>query len=371
MSAKKYPPGVHKSATAGKWLARWKTPDGKNHRRTFASYDECVYFAGKMRTQIREGDYIDRDAGKVSFMQAAEAWRLSTADHSIGTQAAVESRLRLHVYPTIGDKPLNKLTQHDIERAVAAMRESGLSATTIETTMRHVRTVLNRAVRRGHLRTSPAVDVRVPEPERPELEPLEIRHVQRLATAVPDRYRALVIVMANTGMRPGEAFGLTVDNVTRDPMDGRDNGVVQVRRQLVTTKGGTGFAALKTPKSNRNIPIPDWVLREVDEQVETFGCSDDGLVFTGPKNEPIRRNRASEIWRRAIGGLEDWPADARGWHALRHHYASVLIASGASVPIVQRRLGHKSARQTLDVYAHIFEAAEDETRKALERAWSV
>jgi integrase len=49
-------------------------------------------------------------------------------------------------------------------------------------------------------------------------------------------------------------------------------------------------------------------------------------------------------------------ADLPAWatpHALRHDYASLLIRSGASVKVVQARLGHASAKTTLDVYGHL------------------
>jgi len=58
-------------------------------------------------------------------------------------------------------------------------------------------------------------------------------------------------------------------------------------------------------------------------------------------------------------------------HDLRHFYASVLIRSGASVKVVQARLGHKSAVVTLDTYAHLFEDEEDRTRSAIDSALRV
>ncbi len=53
-------------------------------------------------------------------------------------------------------------------------------------------------------------------------------------------------------------------------------------------------------------------------------------------------------------------------HDLRHYFASVLIRSGASVKVVQARLGHSSAKTTLDVYGHLFADEEDRTRAAVD-----
>jgi integrase len=60
--------------------------------------------------------------------------------------------------------------------------------------------------------------------------------------------------------------------------------------------------------------------------------------------------------------------EGTGFHELRHYYASLLIASGASVKVVQARLGHKSAMETLDTYGHLWPDSEDQTRKAVDEA---
>lgn len=64
--------------------------------------------------------------------------------------------------------------------------------------------------------------------------------------------------------------------------------------------------------------------------------------------------------------LPEWPTP----HDLRHFYASTLIRSGASVKVVQTRLGHSSAKTTLDVYGHLFPDEEDRTRRAIEQAFA-
>ncbi len=51
---------------------------------------------------------------------------------------------------------------------------------------------------------------------------------------------------------------------------------------------------------------------------------------------------------------------------LRHYYASLLIASGADVKVVQARLRHRSAKTTLDVYGHLWPESDDATRTAVE-----
>ena len=54
------------------------------------------------------------------------------------------------------------------------------------------------------------------------------------------------------------------------------------------------------------------------------------------------------------------------FHALRHYYASLLIRHGESVKTVQARLGHKTAAETLDTYAHLWPDGDDRTREAVD-----
>jgi integrase len=52
-------------------------------------------------------------------------------------------------------------------------------------------------------------------------------------------------------------------------------------------------------------------------------------------------------------------------HSLRDFYASLLIREGCSVKVVQARLGHATAAETLDTYAHLWADDDDRTRRAI------
>ena len=54
------------------------------------------------------------------------------------------------------------------------------------------------------------------------------------------------------------------------------------------------------------------------------------------------------------------------FHDLRHYYASLLIRHGESVKVVQARLGHATAAETLDTYSHLWTDSEDQTRQAID-----
>jgi integrase len=56
------------------------------------------------------------------------------------------------------------------------------------------------------------------------------------------------------------------------------------------------------------------------------------------------------------------------FHELRHYYASLLIDGSESVKVVQKRLGHGGADETLNTYAHLWPDSEDRTRSVVEAA---
>ena len=69
-------------------------------------------------------------------------------------------------------------------------------------------------------------------------------------------------------------------------------------------------------------------------------------------NGPLRRTDFSRVWVPAREAAK--LPNTITFHDLRHYYASLLIARGASVKVVQARLGQKTAQATLDTYGHLW-----------------
>jgi integrase len=111
--------------------------------------------------------------------------------------------------------------------------------------------------------------------------------------------------------------------------------------------------------------LPAVVGEALSAHLARYGPGPDGLIFANDKGLAIRRNRLSEQWR-AWARAAGLPDSAR-FHDLRHSYASMLIAEGASVKLVQELMGHASASTTLDTYSHLFPDSADEARLAIER----
>jgi len=291
----------------------------------------------------------------VTFQEYAEQWRASQV-HRPTTQAHHETMLRRHAYPHLGHRPMADIRPSEIQAWAKRLSEA-LAPSTVGVVHRIVAGIFKAAVRDRRVAASPCEGTRLPKVHRQRVVPLTLEAVQALTDAMPDRYRALVTLAAGTGLRQGEAFGLTVDRV--DFLRRQ----LTVDRQLVTMPDRAPYLTPpKTAASVRVVPLPQVVVDALAAHLAAWPT--DGFLFTTELGGPIRRTAFSDrVWRPAVkrAGLSGVTM-----HALRHFYASLLIRHGESVKTVQARLGHASAAETLDTYSHLWPDSDDRTRVAVD-----
>jgi len=274
-----------------------------------------------------------------------------------------------------------------VQAWVTALTDT-LAPATIETVFRHLSAAMKAAVNDRLIGRSPCDGVKLPRKEKRKAQAPTIDQVMAIRSGMAARYQALVLLASGTGLRLGEALGLTVDRV--DFL----RRTITVDRQLITPSTGRPvFGPPKTPSSNRVIPVAEAVLIELAEHLRLHPALGDdageftGLIFHTEAGAPIRRSTFHPAWRRAtkaatthLGELaaqiqrEDEAIEAHKvaaatgavtFHQLRHFYASALIASGCSVVAVQHALGHSTPTETLNTYAHLWPTDEDRTRDAI------
>jgi integrase len=349
--------GISKSVAQrpdGKFRARFRDQAGKEHAAHFATKSAAKRWLDEQTAAIVTHQYVDPRSGKITFRQYAEQWR-SVQVHRPGTQEHIEARLRCHVYPVLGDRPMSSIRASDIQALTKRLSEQ-LAPSTAAVVLRIVSSVFRAAVRDRVIAYSPCEGIKLPKVTKSRVEPLATEVVLALAYAVPDRYRALVILAAGTGMRQGECFGLTMDRINFLRR------VVHVEQQLVTVTGRAPFLAPpKTAASVRSIPLPTVVIDALAAHLAKYPPTD-GFVFVSEAGRPIHRTAFGRMWRRAAPGTH--------FHELRHYYASLLIRHGESVKVVQARLGHASASETLDTYSHLWPDSDDRTRTAVDSVLS-
>jgi integrase len=339
----------------GTYRPRFRDAAGKEHARHFKRKVDAQRWLDEMTAAMVSGQYVDPAAGRVTVRQYAEQWRASQV-HRATTAAHVETMLRRHVYPDLGPKRLSSVLSSDIQALVKRL-SLDLAPSTVGVVHRILAGIFKAAVRDRRIAASPCEGTKLPKVHRRRVEPMTLEAVEALTEAMPDRYRALLILSAGTGLRQGEVFGLTVDRI--DFLRRQ----LTVDRQLVTMPDRAPYLAPpKTQASVRVVPLPQAVIDALAAHLAAWPTDD--FVFTTELGTPIRRTGFSErVWRPAVrrAGLSGVTP-----HSLRHFYASLLIRHGESVKTVQARLGHASAAETLDTYSHLWPDSDDRTRAAVD-----
>ena len=104
-----------------RWVARWRDDAGAQRYKAFDRKVDATQWVANISADLHRGTYIDPAAGKVSFADYAEQWRADQLHHRPATAAQAESRLRLWVYPVIGDRPMSTIRRSDVQRAGASL----------------------------------------------------------------------------------------------------------------------------------------------------------------------------------------------------------------------------------------------------------
>jgi integrase len=340
------------------WDVRWRDPAGQQRKKAFHRRADAERFLATITADVIRGDYVNPN-DPTTFREYAEGWREAQV-HRPTTRAHVETNLRRHAYPRFGDRRLSTIRPSEIQAWVTALTRS-LSPATVQVIHGIVAAIFKAAMRDRLVNSSPCEGTKLPKRLPVEVMPLSTATVQALAAAVPERYRALVILGAGTGLRQGECFGLDDEHLDFN------RHTLRVEQQLVLLPYREPFLGPpKTSASHRTVPLPDVIEDALQHHLERFPVQHpDRLVFTDDGGQALRRTRFSrEIWRPAVAAVG--ARRGTGFHDLRHFYASLLIRHGESVKTVQRRLGHATAAETLDTYAHLWPDSDDRTRDAID-----
>jgi integrase len=351
----------------GRWRARYRDDAGREHARHFKTKREGQAWLDQQTAALVTGTHVDPRQAKVTFRAYAEEW-MGAQIHKPATAALYRSHLERHVYPVFGSRPLLSIRRTAVQTWVRRLSEgvegerAALAPATVGVVYTIVASIFRAAVLDRKLAETPCREITLPEVAKARVEPLTTEQVRVLEEHVPEGLRALVILAAGTGMRQGEALGLTRDRLR---LLGKSPEVT-VDRQLVTLPGGqTGFASPKTKASRRTIPLPRVVVDALNDHLARFDIGAEDLLFT-IDGKGITRAKFGHAWRPAAAAAKLTEATGTGMHALRHYYASLLIRHGESVKVVQTRLGHSSADETLNVYAHMWADSDDRTRDAVD-----
>ncbi len=278
--------------------------------------------------------------------------------------------LRLHVLPTLGDRPLQALKATEITALYARLLASGRAdhATGKGLSVRSVRYV--HTILRACLQAAVDGDVLPRNAADKSKPPVQTAKGDRhrsirawtsaelgafLSRTAHQRHHVAWCLLAMTGMRRGEALGLSWDAVDLDV------GTVSIRRTLVDVLAG-GDPVWSDPKTDRGRRLVSLDAGSVaklrahkaaqaqERLLVAAGYRDHGLVFAMPDGRPIHPERFSREYAETVSrsGLPTIRL-----HDLRHTWATLALQAGVHPKVVQERLGHSNIAITLDTYSHV------------------
>ena len=337
----------------------------RSGRRHFDRKADAQRFLDALRGDLARGIYIDPASGRMPFRAYAEEWRAAQM-HRPSTASQCETYLRLHAYPTLGDRPIGSIRRSEIQAWVkdrSARPRPRLGRARLPLGGDDLQGGRRRP---AHRLRRPASGSSSPSGDHGEITPLEVEAVEALADAVPPPLPgARSSSPPALGLRQGECFGLTVDRV--DFLRRQ----VRVDRQLVGARPASPeFGPPKSQAGFRTVPdARRWSTEALAAHLAAFGA---GPERPGVHQQP-RRARCGGTPSARSGTALLPPAGlppGATFHDLRHFYASLLIAHGCSVKAVQRRLGHQSAMETLDTYSHSGRTATTRPARQSTRFWA-
>lgn len=347
----------------GRWRVRWYGPDGKPKAKTFQTLPKAEAEKNALTARLDKGSYRDPQSAKAAVRVVAEEWFGSLRKQGRTTKRDYRELLDLYVIPKWGDWQVGAIRWEDVSDWVDDLVEKpGVSGRKIGPARvtkiyRVFGMVMKRAVQTSRIASSPATDHELPRAdEDDEHVYLSYGQLEALADAAGE-YRLLVLTLGYCGIRWSEASAIKAGRVSVETRR------IRIVQGFTDVKGKLELGPVKNHEK-RAVPLPRSFAEEFHPLLE--GRKRDDLVFTAPGAGPLRySNFRSRVFDPAVkaaglGGLGITP------HKLRHTAASLAIAAGADVKVVQLMLGHKTAAMTLDIYGHLFPDRLDEVADALD-----
>jgi integrase len=321
------------------YAVRYRKPDNKQTwKRGFRTKRDARMFEATVEVSKAKGEYVAPKLGRVTVGELADRWLTRKQKATAPSHyRMLASAWRVHVQPHWGKVAVADVDLLAVEEWITAMVTNGAGPTTVLRAYGVLSGILADAVKGKRLAANPAKGVEnLPRKTSRRHVYLSSDDVHRLADESGE-HRALVLTLAYTGIRWGEAIALKVRDVEflRRRLNVSENAVqLGVDHAVGPTKG----------RKARSVPVPEFVLDELSVQCRGKALGD--LVFSQGTDYLPR------------------PKSDGGWFAGAVKRAKVQKITPHD--LLQRMLGHTSAKVTLDTYADLFDTDLDAVAERLE-----
>ena len=354
-------------------------------------------FTGKTQKEVREkmqaaavavqdGDFFE--PSRMSVADWLDLWlKEYSADWKFKTKEKYETVCRVHLKPALGATKLARLTTPQIQSFYNELGRTGkvtkkkddkgkeieqrepLSPKSIRLVHGVLSKALNTAVRVGYIKHNPAELCTTPKLEKKEIRPLTDEQIKAFVSLCDsEEYGRIYKLILFTGLREGEALGLTWDCVDFSKNE------LKINKQLQRQGEKDVLVTLKNSKP-RYLTAPAFVMQLLKEervhQMERRLAAGEiwqgwqspeemktSLVFVKEDGSCIT---GAALYQRYKHLAEQIGAPGSRVHDLRHTYAVLSLQNGDNVKTVQDNLGHATAAFTLDVYGHVSEKMKEDS----------
>lgn len=315
--------------------------------------------------------HAEKERSRVANMQVIDylpKWleshkpNISTLTYT-GYKTMIESRM-IPYFKTLGDLKVKDITGDEINDYYYHIRELGLKGTSAQRHHSLLHLAFKSAVKRRVIPTNP-----VDQADRPKAtqyigkyyNAAELKEL--LDKAENDPIYIVIILAAYFGLRRSEALGLKWSAVDFD------NKTVSISHKVIKTDDGiVGMDVMKTKSSYRTLPlipqVEDALLKEKAKQEEMQRIMRRGYckkytdyICVDAIGEIIKPDYVTNHFKIL---LRDNGLKQIRFHDLRHSCASLLLANGVRMKMIQDWLGHSDMGTTANIYSHI----DSESKKA-------
>jgi len=342
MGFKRYQRGsVLKKGSKGKqmWYGMWREdvpkPDGGfTRRQRKAKLGPVSELTNKAMALERLSVLMNqKPTTQLNFGELFERWKAAVVPTiKESTSDTYIYNLKSYIVPAFGNRQVSEISRYEVETFLADKAKK-FCRNTLRGMRASISRVLSWAVACDWIEKNPCAGVRLPlagsKVKRTILTPYQ---VAALAARLEEPYSTLVIFLAATGTRIGEAVGIKWSDF--------DGNTLHIQRRIYERKEGT----TKTKGSNRSIPIPTALL----ERMKLLGEGE--WVFRSQAGTPVDpKNAANRYLRPAAEALG---IKLGGWHDFRHTLSTQMLKRYPT-KVVSELLGHSSVQTTLSVYQHV------------------
>ena len=315
--------------------------------------------------------HAEKERSRVANMQVIDylpEWleshkpNISTLTYT-GYKTMIESRM-IPYFKTLGDLKVKDITGDEINDYYYHIRELGLKGTSAQRHHSLLHLAFKSAVKRRVIATNP-----VDQADRPKAtqyigkyyNATELKEL--LDKAKNDPIYIVIILAAYFGLRRSEALGLKWSAVDFE------NKTVSISHKVIKTDDGiVGMDVMKTKSSYRTLPlipqVEDALLKEKAKQEQMQRIMRRGYckkytdyICVDAIGEIIKPDYVTNHFKIL---LRDNGLKQIRFHDLRHSCASLLLANGVPMKMIQDWLGHSDMGTTANIYSHI----DSESKKA-------